>query len=101
MLAAYAGLGVALTALAAVAPPASPRAPAPPARCQETLRAAGLKFSPWPLRPSKMPNGVVCEAPEGITVRRGPIVRYQPGARVNCAFAQRLVRFEKMVDEEA
>ena len=84
-----------LAALAAAA------APAPPARCQETLRAAGLKFSPWPLRPSTMPNGVVCEAPDGIAVRRGAALRYQPPARVNCAFAHRLVQLEKIVDEEA
>ena len=60
-----------------------------------------MKFSPWPLRPSTMPDGVVCEAPDGIAVRRGPALRYQPGARVNCAFAQRLIRFEQIVDEEA
>jgi hypothetical protein len=89
-----------LVALASAAP-AAPHAPAPPARCQETLRAAGLRFSPWPLRPSTMPNGVVCEAPDGISVRRGPTLRYQPAARVNCAFAQRLLRFDKIVDEEA
>src|SRR5262249_43251836 len=41
------------------------------------------------------------EAPEGVAVKRGPSLRYQPGARVNCAFAQRLVRFEKIVDDEA
>jgi hypothetical protein len=101
---AFAGTIVAIVpalALAADAAPAPPHAPAPPVRCQETLRAAGMKFSPWPLRPSRLPDGVVCEAPDGIAVRRGPAVRYQPGARVNCAFAQRLVRFEKIVDEEA
>jgi hypothetical protein len=101
MFVAYAGMGVALAALAAEAPPAAPHAPAPPAQCQETLRAVGVKFSKWPLRPSRMPNGVVCEAPDGIAVRRGPVVRYQPAARVNCAFAQRLVRLEKILDEEA
>jgi hypothetical protein len=78
-----------------------PRAPPPPAQCQETLRAAGVKLVPWPLRPTTMPNGVVCEAPEGITVSRGPALRYQPAARVNCAFAHRLVRFETIVQEEA
>lgn len=82
-------------------PATRPRAPAPPAQCQQTLREANVKFSAWPLRPSTMPNGVVCEAPEGLTVRRGAVLRYQPAARVNCAFAQRLVRFEKVVDQEA
>lgn len=101
MLATYAGLGIARAVLTIEAPPAAPHAPAPPAQCQETLRAAGVKFSPWPLRPSKMPNGVVCEAPGGVAVRRGRALRYQPEARVNCAFAQRLVRLERIVDEEA
>jgi len=101
MIVASLGTIVALAAVAAAASPAPPHAPAPPAQCQETLRAAGLKFSPWPLRPSRLPGGVVCEAPDGIAVRRGPALRYQPGARVNCAFAQRLIRFEKVVDEEA
>ncbi len=99
MLVAHAGLGVTLAVLAVEVPP--PRAPEAPARCQEALRAAGVKFAPWPLRPSAMPNGVVCEAPDGIAVKRGPALRYQPAARVNCAFAQRLARFEKIVDEEA
>jgi len=100
VLVAYAGVSAALLVLAADVP-GPPQAPAPPAECQATLRASGVKFSAWPLRPSSMPNGVVCEAPEGISVKRGPALRYQPGARVNCAFAQRLVRFEKIVDEEA
>jgi hypothetical protein len=101
MLGAYAGMALVLGTLAAETPPATPHAPASAAQCQETLRAAGLKFSPWPLRPSTMPNGVVCEAPDGIAVMRGPTVRYQPAARVNCVFAQRLVRFEQIVDQEA
>jgi hypothetical protein len=101
MLAAQAGMFLALATLAGEALPAPPRAPAPPAQCQETLRAAGVKFSPWPLRPSTMPNGVICEAPEGIAVRRGASLRYQPAARVNCDFAQRLLQFERIVDQEA
>jgi hypothetical protein len=96
MLVAYAALAV-----ATLAQLPAPHAPPPPAQCQETLRAAGVKLTPWPLRPSTMPNGVVCQAPEGIAVSRGPTLRYQPAARVNCAFAQRLVRFETIVDEEA
>lgn len=98
MLVACARVGIALAALAAAVPP---RAPLPPAGCQESLRTAGLTFSPWPLRPSAMPNGVVCEAPGGVAVRRGAAFRYQPGARVNCAFARRLIRFERVVDREA
>jgi hypothetical protein len=101
MLAAYVGVGLALATLAGDVRVPAPQAPAPPAQCRETLRAAGVKLQPWPLRPSTMPNGVVCQAPEGIAVSRGRALRYQPPARVNCAFAQRLVRFETIVDEEA
>lgn len=81
--------------------PALPRAPDAPAGCVEALHAAGLKLTPWPLRPTTMPNGVVCEAPQGVSISRGGALRYQPPARVNCAFAQRLIRFEALVQEEA
>jgi hypothetical protein len=80
---------------------APPRAPAAPAGCLETLRVAGVKSTAWPLHPTTMPNGVVCEAPEGIVITHGPALRYQPAARVSCAFALRLVRFEAIVQEEA
>ena len=44
----------------------------------------------------------MCEAPEGVAIKRGGGgLRFQPLARVNCAFAQRLVRFETIVQEEA
>ncbi|HVY36894.1 MAG TPA: extensin family protein [Polyangia bacterium] len=101
MLVAIAGLSLAAVALAEAAPVPPPRAPTPPADCRETLRDGGVKLSGWPLRPSQMPNGVLCEAPDGVAVRRGPVLRYQPAARVNCAFAQRLIQFERIVDEEA
>src|SRR5205814_1675566 len=81
MVVAFLGTIVALVAVAAAASPAPPHAPAPPAQCQETLREAGLKFSPWPLRPSRLPGGVVCEAPDGIAVRRGPGLAVPPPSR--------------------
>ena len=44
----------------------------------------------------------MCEAPEGVAIKRGGAgLRFQPQARVNCAFAQRLERFETIVQEEA
>src|SRR5207248_2488029 len=53
-------------------------------------------------RPSRVSNDVVCEAPEGVAIRRGAGgLRFQPQARVNCAFAQRLERFETIMQEEA
>ena len=44
----------------------------------------------------------MCEAPEGVAIKRGGAgLRFQPLARVNCAFAQRLERFETIMQEEA
>ena len=101
MVAALARMALAVVVLAGGVATGPPHAPPPPARCLETLRAAGVRLTPWPLRATKMANGVVCEAPDGLAIRRGPALRYQPAARVNCAFALRLVRFEAIVDEEA
>jgi hypothetical protein len=79
-----------------------PSAPAAPDGCRETLRASGAKLSPWELRPVRLQQGVTCEAPEGVSVRRGGSgLRFDPPARVNCAFALRLARFEAVVQEEA
>lgn len=79
-----------------------PSAPPAPPGCQATLHAGGVKLVPWPLRPEKRPGGIVCQAPEGIAIRRGAAgIRYQPPARVNCAFGLRLLKFESIVQEEA
>jgi hypothetical protein len=77
-------------------------APAAPAECRTTLKTQGFKLTPWPLRPTKLPSGVVCEAPEGVSVSRGATgLRFQPAAQINCAFALRLGRFEAIVQAEA
>ena len=78
-----------------------PVAPPSPPGCRETLRAKQIKHRPWPLRPQRLPSGVTCEAPEGVAITRGTSVRFQPPARVNCAFALRLLRFEAVMQEEA
>jgi hypothetical protein len=101
-----AGLFGALALRVASAPASGPaplaRAPAAPEQCLESLRAARLKLAPWPLRPTALQSGVVCEAPGGVAIQRGGSgLRFQPAARVNCAFALRLVRFEAIVQEEA
>src|SRR3569833_1318676 len=75
--------------------------PRVPADCLQTLHAASLRLTPWPLRATAMPNCVICEAPQVVSISRGRLLRYQPPARVNCAFAQRLIRFESIVQEEA
>jgi hypothetical protein len=79
-----------------------PVAPTAPDGCRDALKADGVRFSPWPLRPSRLGGDVICEAPEGVEIRRGGAgLRFQPQARVNCAFAQRLERFETVMQEEA
>jgi hypothetical protein len=102
-----------LVLMAAVSPPSvvndvdtgalpPPRAPAAPDGCLDTLRADGLRLSPWPLQPTTLQSGVVCEAPAGVAIQRGASgLRFQPAARVSCAFGLRLARFEAVVQEEA
>jgi hypothetical protein len=96
-------LGVAaVVAVVAQEPAAIPTAPAAPEGCRATLRQSGLVLSAWPLRPTRLPGGVVCEAPQGVSIRRGASgLRYEPPARVSCAFGLRLARFETIVQEEA
>jgi len=95
--------GVALAVvLAAEVEVAPARAPGAPDGCFESLRDESLRFSAWPLRPTDLPGGVVCEAPDGVAIKRGASgLRFAPPARVNCAFALRLARFERVVQEEA
>jgi len=84
------------------APQAIPVAPAAPEGCFETLRKDGLALSSWPLRATKLAGGVVCEAPGGVSIRRGASgLRFAPPARVSCAFGLRLARFEAVVQEVA
>lgn len=81
---------------------ARPEAPPAPDGCRDSLKTGGVRFTPWALRPSRMASGVVCEAPEGVAIKRGGAgLRFQPLARVNCAFALRLGRFEAVMQEEA
>jgi hypothetical protein len=82
--------------------PTAPKAPPAPDGCRETLRTNGLRIAPWTLRPEPLPGGIVCEAPEGVFVSRGASgLRFQPAARVGCAFGLRLAKFETIVQEEA
>ena len=98
---AAAALGVLVLSAVPDAPP-PPRAPPAPDGCRETLRTNGLRIAPWALRPAELQPGVVCEAPEGVFVRRGATgLRFQPAARVGCAFGLRLAKFETIVQEEA
>lgn len=94
-------LAATAAAAAPVAPAELPVAPPPPPACRETLRSRGIKHRVWPLRPQRLPSGVTCEAPEGVAIARGASTRFRPPARVNCAFALRLLRFEEVMQEEA
>jgi hypothetical protein len=94
-----AALALAVEGQANIAPA---QAPPVPDGCLETLRRQKIDLGPWPLAALRLRSGVVCEAPGGVAIRRGAAgVRYRPAARVNCAFALRLVRFEAVVQEEA
>jgi len=73
-----------------------------PADCRDLLRKEGMRFTPWNLRPQQLGADLVCEAPQGVQVSRGRDgLRFQPPARVNCAFALRLVAMERIIQEEA
>jgi hypothetical protein len=99
---AYVVLLASLAATEATVDIAKAEAPTAPEGCRDDLKTGGVRFTPWPLRPSRMASGVVCEAPEGVAIRRGGAgLRFQPLARVNCAFALRLGRFEAVMQEEA
>jgi hypothetical protein len=92
----------AFMAVLAQAATSLPTAPPVPEGCFEALRKDGLAPSSWPLRPTKLPGGVVCEAPGGVAIRRGATgLRFEPPARVSCAFGLRLARFEAVVQEVA
>jgi len=99
---AYVVLLAALATVEGTADVARPEAPAAPDGCRDSLKTVGVRFTPWALRPSRMASGTVCEAPEGVAIKRGGAgLRFQPLARVNCAFALRLTRFEAVMQEEA
>lgn len=79
-----------------------PVAPPAPEGCRDSLKADGVRFTPWPLCPSRLASDIMCAAPEGVAITRGAAgLRFQPLARVNCAFALRLKRFEAIMQEEA
>jgi len=84
------------------APAFKAAAPAAPEGCRDGLTSDGVRFSPWSPRPEHLSAEIMCEAPEGVAIRRGGAgLLFQPQARVNCAFAKRLERFETVVQEEA
>ncbi len=90
------------TVPAAVPPPVVFAPPDVPDDAHEQLRRAGVRFAAWPVQPRKLGAAPVCAVPKGVAVSRGPTgLRYARPARVNGAFALRLLRFEKVVQEEA
>jgi len=76
--------------------------PSVPADVEAQLRTAGVRFRPFPVAPRRLGGVAICAAPGGVAISRGGSgIRYRPAARVNGAFALRLVRFEAIVQEEA
>jgi hypothetical protein len=76
--------------------------PAVPADVEARLRAARVRWRPFPVRPTRLGQVAICAAPGGVVVTRGATgIQYRRPARVNGAFALRLLRFEAIVQEEA
>lgn len=87
-------------------PEPTSRPPLVAADCVSKLRDGGARFSDWPVKPTlKSTAGgtrVACEVPYGVSLTRGATgLRYQPRARVNCAFGLRLANFEAVMQAEA
>ena len=79
-----------------------PRPPEVEPGCKQILRTAGARFVDWPVAPVPLENRILCQVPKGLILSRGAsAVQYQPPARINCGFALRLARFEKVLQEEA
>ncbi len=96
-------VGISFVAAVAVWAQAPTFAPPPvPADAAEQLRVAGARTRPFPVRPQDLQGRTLCAAPGGVVVSRGPTgVRYVRPAKVNGAFALRLVQFERVLQEEA
>lgn len=73
-----------------------------PESCLDDLRAEGAKFRTWTVSARRMKGGPTCVVPRGVRLLGTPSrIRYDKPVRVNCAFARRLLRFERIAQEEA
>ena len=80
-----------------------PAAPVPPEGCRESLKSGGVRFSPWPLRPSRIGERRRCArrrkaSPSSAAAAGCASSRWRAStARSRCASA----RFEAVMQEEA
>lgn len=79
------------------------RPPEVPAHALITLKEAGVRFAPMPVKPTRLRGGAaICDVPQGVSITRGPTgIKYARPARVNAAFALRLLQFERVLQQEA
>jgi hypothetical protein len=76
--------------------------PEVPADAADQLRSAGVRSQPYRVTPTRLGGAAICAVPEGVIITRGASgIRYRRPVRVNGAFALRLVKFERIVQEEA
>ncbi len=71
--------------------------------CKLALKAAKVRFGSFRVRPKRLrgSHGQVCNVVDPVVLYRGPSGLRFGAARVSCAFALRLVRFEKVLQQEA
>lgn len=69
--------------------------------CRQALKLAKARFSKLRLRPKRARGGLVCQVVDPVMLLRGPSGLRFGAPRVNCAFALRLLRFEKILQSEA
>jgi hypothetical protein len=93
---------VPLAIIAVLAQAATFTPPEVPADAARTLRGARVKFREFPVRSAMLAGKPICAVPGGVSITRGATgMRYGKPARVNGAFALRLLRFERAMQEEA
>jgi len=71
--------------------------------CKQALRAAKARFGTFRVRARRLrgSHGNVCNVVVPVILYRGPSGLRFGAPRVSCAFAQRLLRFEKVLQQEA
>jgi hypothetical protein len=93
-----------------VAPPMGPVATvrvrprrAAPLPCRLALKAAKVRFGTFGVRPKRLrgSGGLMCNVVDPVILYRGPSDLRYGAPRVSCAFARRMLRFEKVLQLEA
>ena len=83
-------------------PPGSQRDEASVEASLQTLKEMGVRFRHAPVPPTTTRRGAACAVEDAIRIVRGGTgIRFSRPVRANVAFAVRLARFERIVQEEA